>query len=133
MNTSNLLIVDDEHQVGEMIAEVLRTRIGCNTFTAINGDDAMKLLKKNHINIIILDLNLVNETGIDICRRIKDRNPIAYVIACTGQRRLFEVTDCRAAGFDDYFTKPVDFDEMIKTVQFAERRMRSWVGLKEKR
>jgi DNA-binding response OmpR family regulator len=75
---------------------------------------------------MFLDLNLPGMNGMDLCRRIKKDKPMAIVFAVTGYASLFELVDCREAGFDDYFKKPVDMKSLVKAANDAFERIDRW-------
>jgi len=52
--------------------------------------------------------------------------PLSILFAITGWAGLFEVEECREAGFDDFFIKPVEFDMLQKAVEDAFERVERW-------
>jgi len=65
------------------------------------------------------DLKLPGMSGMECCQRIRKDFPDAAVLVITGYPSLFELADCRAAGFDDYFTKPMKLELLIRAAQTA--------------
>jgi len=64
--------------------------------------------------------------GIELCRQIKKDKPVSIIYAITGWTGLFEVEECREAGFDDYFTKPFQLDVLFKAVDDAFEKLDRW-------
>jgi CheY-like chemotaxis protein len=75
---------------------------------------------------MFLDLNLPNMNGIELCRQIKHDKPMAIVYALTGYASMFELADCREAGFDDYFTKPANMSALLKAAEDGFEKIKRW-------
>jgi CheY-like chemotaxis protein len=76
--------------------------------------------------LIFLDLKLFGMNGIELCRHIRKTRPIAVIYAVTGWSGLFEIEECREAGFDDYFNKPLSLDLLFKSVEDAFEKLDRW-------
>jgi CheY-like chemotaxis protein len=64
--------------------------------------------------------------GIELCRQIRKTRPIAIIYAITGWSGLFEIEECREAGFDDYFKKPISLELLFKSVEDAFEKLDRW-------
>lgn len=120
-----ILVVDDEKSIRDLMGEAFRGA-GYEVFTAASGEEALKLLKKHHVQVMFLDLKLPGMNGVELCKRIRKENPLACLYAMTGFISLFELADCREAGFDDYFTKPVKLQVLFKATEQAFEKMSRW-------
>ena len=125
MNEKKILVVDDEPQVRDSFKLVF-DMAGYTTYLAESGEDALEVLDKNNIQVMYLDLNLPGMNGLELCRRVRKHQPIAIIYAVTGYTSLFELHDCREAGFDDYFTKPVELKVLTDTAQEAFNKLERW-------
>ncbi|MBF0523749.1 MAG: response regulator [Deltaproteobacteria bacterium] len=125
MNAKKMLIVDDEVQMRDVLNRYF-TRLGYLVRSAENALQALDILKEDRCQVMLLDLNMPGMNGLELCRKIRRAFPIACIFAITGQSSLFELADCREAGFDDYFTKPFDFDQMSNAVEYAFGRLDRW-------
>ncbi len=76
--------------------------------------------------ILFLDLKLPGMNGLDLCRRIKKEWAMTIACAVTGYASLFEIYECREAGFDDYFTKPVDLSVLVEAAELASKKIERW-------
>jgi CheY-like chemotaxis protein len=76
--------------------------------------------------VFFLDLNLPGMNGIDLCRLIRKDNPLTIAYAITGYANTFEVFDYREAGFEDYFTKPVELKKLIEAAERAFQKLGRW-------
>ncbi|HNQ00702.1 MAG TPA: response regulator [Syntrophales bacterium] len=120
-----ILIVDDEITVREIFKDFFGAS-GYRVLTAEGADNAVDILKDRQVDVIFLDLRLFGTNGLELGRRIRRENPLSILFAITGWAGLFEVEECREAGFDDFFVKPVEFDMLQKAVEDAFERVERW-------
>ncbi len=120
-----MLIVDDEVTVREIFKDFFGAS-GYQVLTAEGADNAIEILNDREIDVIFLDLRLFGTNGLELGRRIRKEKPLAILFAITGWAGLFEVEECREAGFDDFFIKPVEFDMLQKAVEDAFERIERW-------
>lgn len=122
---NKILCVDDEPMILEIYKNAFGEK-GYTVFTATRGEEALKILEKENIQVMFMDLKMPGMDGLELCRRVRKDNPIACIYAVTGFGSLFELSDCREAGFDDYFTKPVKLEALYKTVEDAFEKIERW-------
>ncbi|HLZ18342.1 MAG TPA: response regulator [Smithellaceae bacterium] len=120
-----ILIVDDEASVRELFSGVF-TDDGYEVISAEDGNSALNILKQDNIDVIFLDLKLFGMNGIDLCRQIRETKPVSMIFAITGWAPLFEIEECREAGFDDYFEKPLDMEMLLGVVADAFKKLDRW-------
>jgi len=120
-----LLIVDDEDSIRNLFQSAF-SDVGYEVHVAETGEQGLHILKTNDINLIFLDLKLFGMNGIELCQQMKKDKPISIIYAITGWTGLFEVEECREAGFDDYFTKPIQLDILFKAVEDAFEKLDRW-------
>jgi CheY-like chemotaxis protein len=120
-----LMIVDDEVSIRDLFLSAF-SDAGYSVHLAENGEQALRILKQQEIDLIFLDLKLFGMNGIELCRQIKKDKPVSIIYAITGWTGLFEVEECREAGFDDYFTKPFQLDVLFRAVEDAFEKLDRW-------
>jgi DNA-binding response OmpR family regulator len=125
MSDKKILVVDDEKAIISLLKQAF-SRAGFDVRPAESAEEALKVLEQEDIAVMFLDLNLPGMNGMDLCRRIKKDKPMAIVFAVTGYASLFELADCREAGFDDYFKKPVDMKSLVRAANEAFERIDRW-------
>lgn len=125
MSEKKILIVDDEKAILNLLKQAF-SRAGFEVTPAESAEEALKVLEQEEIYVMFLDLNLPEMNGIELCRRIKKDKPMAIVFAVTGYASLFELVDCREAGFEDYFKKPADIKTLVKVANDAFERLERW-------
>lgn len=125
MSQKTILVADDEAFMREIFEEFYR-QAGYVVQAAENGEQALAIQEQESIEVMFLDLNMPVMGGIELCRRIRESNPIACIYAVTGNASFIELTACREAGFDDYFTKPVDGKMLLKAAEDAFEKIDRW-------
>ena len=120
-----ILVVDDEMSIRDVFNETF-SEAGYDVRLAENGEQALHILKDVQIDVIFLDLKLFGMNGIELCRQIRKTKPLSVIYAITGWAALFEIEECREAGFDDYFSKPILPEIMSKAVEDAFEKLGRW-------
>ena len=120
-----ILVVDDEKSIRDLFTSAL-SDAGYDVYLAENGEEALDILGKQEIELIFLDLKLFGMNGIELCQHIRKTRPIAIIYAMTGWSGLFEIEECREAGFDDYFKKPISLDILLRSVEDAFEKLHRW-------
>jgi len=120
-----ILVVDDEASVRDLFQSFFIEE-GYDVFLAEGAQDALVILKLNDIDVIFIDLKLFGMNGIELCRQIRKTKPVSMIYAMTGWSALFEIDECREAGFDDYFDKPLDMEKLLLLVEQAFERLERW-------
>jgi len=128
MSQKTILVADDEGPIRDIFEEFYR-QAGYVVQTAENGEQALAILEQESIEVMFLDLDMPRMGGIEVCRKIRKSNPIACIYAVTGKAIFSELAACREAGFDDYFTKPVDGGMLVKAAEDAFEKMDRWKEL----
>ena len=125
MNQDTILIVDDEKAILNMFTLAFSKK-GYQVRSAENAEEALEILKTEKIHVMFLDLNLPGMNGIELCQAIKKEMPMAIVYALTGYASLFELSDCRDAGFDDYYKKPVSISKLLEAAKTGFEKIERW-------
>ena len=120
-----ILVVDDEASVRELFSGVF-VEEDYEVIAAETGDQALEILGRDNIDVIFLDLKLFGMNGVDLCRRIRKTRPVSMIFAITGWAPLFDIEECREAGFDDYFEKPLNIDILLAVVGDSFKKLDRW-------
>ena len=120
-----ILVVDDERMIRSMLEKAF-SREGYTVYSAESAEEALEMLEETRINVLFLDLKLPGMNGLDLCSTIRKQDPMVIAYAVTGYASLFELSDCRAAGFEDYFTKPVNLKTLFKAAGDAFDKFARW-------
>ena len=120
-----ILVVDDDEAIINLLEQAF-SRAGYDVKSAQSSENALELLQNEKIHVMFLDLNMPGMNGIELCRKIRKDMPMANIFAVTGYASLFELADCREAGFDDYFKKPVNIKILVDTARNAFEKISRW-------
>jgi len=110
-NLLHVLVVEDERSVRECCREVARS-LGFSTHVAESRDEAYRALENASIDVVMLDLRLPGNNGLEVLREIKRRRPEAVVIVMTGFGTVQSAVQAMKLGAYDYITKPFNFEEL---------------------
>lgn len=122
---NKILFVDDEENILRLLTRVF-TRAGHQVLTATSAEAALKLLQDEDVHVMFFDLNMPGMSGLELCRHVKRERPMDVVFALTGYANLFELSECREAGFDDYFKKPADLKLLQEVAKAAFEKQNRW-------
>ncbi len=116
----NVLIVDDEIMLAEMTAMYFNPR-EIKTLTVASGAECLTALKEHKIDLILLDINLVEGSGFDLCREIREDydTPIFFISARDATEDMLTALDI---GGDDYITKPYDLGVLAAKIKARLKR-----------
>lgn len=121
MEERRILLVEDEHR----IADTLRIGLvenGYEVEVAYDGKMGHKLFQSHPFNLVVLDLNLPEINGYDLCKLIRASNSNIPVIILTALNSLEDKIEGYDAGADDYVIKPFEFRELLMKIRVLLRR-----------
>ena len=113
-----LLLVDDEKDFSESLAERLQLR-DFDVKSALNGDDAIKLVSEKEFDVIILDVKMPGKSGIETLKEIKKLNQLSQVIMLTGHATVESAIQGMKLGAYDYIMKPTVTEDLINLINKA--------------
>ena len=117
----NVLIVDDEKDFVDMFSLRLKGQ-GQRVSTAASGQEALDVLDKQPVDVVVLDIRMPGMDGIDTLKEIKRRFPLVEVILLTGHGSTETAVDGMKLGAFDYLMKPADFDDIKIKLEKARKR-----------
>ena len=117
-NRGNLLVVDDDRDILEAIADYLRS-FGHRTETASSCREALDRMKEYRFDVVVSDVNLPDEDGFQILEWAVKNAPDTSVILLTGYGTIESAVEAIRVGAFDYLTKPVIDEELHLTIQKA--------------
>jgi DNA-binding response OmpR family regulator len=118
MNDLKVLLVDDESEFVSTLAERLYLR-GFHATTAHDGEDAIRTVLEEKLDLIVLDIKMPGLSGIEVLKEIKKIEPQLPIILLTGHGSTKEGMEGMKYGAYDYLMKPVDINELIQKIQEA--------------
>jgi DNA-binding NtrC family response regulator len=124
IETANILMIDDEAAIRESI-ETLLTLEGFSVSLAADGPAGLDLIARNHYDLLLLDLALPGESGIDLLPRIKELRPELPVIMITAYGTVGNVVDAIRAGAENFVQKPWDNEKLLADIRSAIGRRKA--------
>ncbi len=116
-----LLLVDDDPAYRRVLGNELR-RSGHEVIVAESGAEALAALTTNQPEVVLLDLQLPDMSGLDVLRAIREQQPEGDVIMLTGHGTIDTAIEAIRAGAFDYLSKPCPLDELDVRIQRALER-----------
>ena len=107
----SILIVDDDEVMQETLADVL-TKKGYEIFSVGSGNGALSMVKKNVIDLILLDMRLPDIDGLEVLKKIKEFDTEILVIMMTAYSDVQTAVSAMKSGAYDYINKPFELEEL---------------------
>ena len=111
----NILIVDDEDDSLEILGRVIRGT-GCAVLTAKSGADALRMLDRYRVDLIIADMVMAGINGIELLREIRKRGVEAQFIMVTAYGEMESYIEVMNLGAVEYLSKPINQDHLVQIV-----------------
>ena len=114
-----IMIVDDE-MLPRFYARKALEKSGYEIIEAMNGEDAVKLLKSNHVDAVLLDINMPGMNGYETCQYIRDciDDDLLPIIVVTGHDDHASIETAYAAGATDFTAKPVNWPILTNRLNY---------------
>ncbi|MDH4230789.1 MAG: sigma-54 dependent transcriptional regulator [Nitrospirota bacterium] len=116
-----ILVVDDEPLQRDILKTILDDA-GYETYTAASGEEALKILKKYHPDVLLTDLKMDGMDGIELIESIPDDAFTPTTIIMTAHGTITSAVEAMKKGAFDYLTKPLNKDSLLLTIQRAVER-----------
>lgn len=116
----SVLVVDDEESIVESVTFSLE-REGYETFSATSGLDALRLYHQEQPSMVILDLNLPDLSGLEVCKNLRANSRLPILMLTARDQWQDRVLGLEI-GSDDYMSKPFKFQELLARVRALLRR-----------
>jgi len=122
MQTLSILVVEDGHSQREILRDFLRDE-GHDVSEAENGEKALKQLREDYFDLLLIDYKMPGMDGMDLLKGVKRINPEIDVIMMTAYGTVETAVQAMKAGAVDYVTKPIELDELLILIdRISERR-----------
>ncbi len=118
---ADVLLVDDEEKFASALSQRLQVR-GLKVDTASSGEEALKRIKSQKFDAIILDLVMPGIGGIETLKRIREENPELQIIMLSGHGTVEKSVEAIKAGAVDFLEKPVDMNKLIDKIGEARHK-----------
>jgi len=131
MDGLKVLMVDDEVVFCENMTKLLNTR-GYQAKAVNEGEEAIRVLKKEVYDVVVLDFKMPGMNGIDILKKMNESGVTSQVIMLTGHGGVDTAMEAINLGAYDYLPKPCEVDELSEMINNSQK-MKSQNSKKRKR
>jgi putative two-component system response regulator len=122
----SVLVVDDEEPIRNALKKFLSQQ-GYDVVTASSGDEALRVLQRQKISVLLLDVRMPGRSGIDLVPQVLELEPSIAVLMLTAVNDATTAALCMQRGAMDYLTKPIDLSDLARAILRAIRRRDSMV------
>lgn len=117
----NILVVEDDRNSRKLMCTVLE-QYGYNALQAVDGVDALDVLDKKHVDLIVLDIMMPRMDGFEFTQTLRQSGCNIPILMVTAKQSPVDKRKGFILGTDDYMTKPIDEEEMVLRVGALLRR-----------
>ncbi|OIO13043.1 DNA-binding response regulator [Candidatus Gottesmanbacteria bacterium CG11_big_fil_rev_8_21_14_0_20_37_11] len=122
-----ILVIEDEHKIANSIKKGLEQELYAVDI-AYTGDDGYDFASTEEYDLIILDRLLPGLDGIDICKKLREKQIHTPIILLTAKGQVHDRVEGLNSGADDYLVKPFAFEELLARIKALTRRPKGNIG-----
>ncbi|WP_196000552.1 response regulator transcription factor [Clostridium sp. 1001271B_151109_B4] len=117
---NNILVVDDEKEIRELL-NINLINEGFNVFKASSGKEALEIINKEEICLMVLDVMMPDMDGLEVCRRVREKCNVPILMLSAKSEDIDRIQGI-LTGADDYLCKPFNSLELIVRIRALIRR-----------
>ena len=117
----NILVVDDDKSTRMLLKAVLEAE-NYTVITAVNGEDALEAMDRNHVDLVVLDVMMPKMDGYEFTRTLRQGDNNLPILMVSAKQLPADKHKGFLVGTDDYMTKPIDEEEMLLRIKALLRR-----------
>ncbi len=115
--SDTILIVDDETDLLEGLRRTITSELDCRCLTATNGEEALKIVTSNPIDLVLTDINMAGMDGITLLKAIGENDPSITVIMMTAYGTIETAVETLKKGAYDFIQKPFEFEDLLRLLK----------------
>jgi CheY-like chemotaxis protein len=116
---ATVLVVDDS-QINVLFLVSMLKQLSCKVESASNGQEALTLIKQNHYDFALIDINMPILNGIDLVKILREQKVKLKLVAVSAYADEAKINEALSAGFDIYITKPIEEYQLIELIQASK-------------
>lgn len=117
----NILVADDDKNTRLLMKAILEAE-RYRVFTAVDGQEALAVLEREHIDLVVLDIMMPNMDGYEFTSTLRENNNTLPILMVSARQLPEDKHRGFLVGTDDYITKPIDEEEMLLRIKALLRR-----------
>ncbi|MBO5070351.1 MAG: response regulator transcription factor [Roseburia sp.] len=119
----HILVVEDDRHTRMLLQAILESA-NYTVFTANNGEDALEVLEREHIDLVVLDIMMPKMDGYEFTKTLRENDNNLPILMVSAKQLPEDKRKGFLVGTDDYITKPIDEEEMLLRIKALLRRAR---------
>jgi DNA-binding response OmpR family regulator len=119
----SILVVDDDKNTRLLLKTVLEAE-NYTVFTAENGEDALEVMDREHVDLVVLDIMMPKMDGYEFTKTLRETRNNLPILMVSAKQLPEDKKQGFLVGTDDYMTKPIDEEEMLLRIKALLRRAR---------
>jgi len=125
-----ILVIDDNETTVKVLKAILEKE-GYRIFTAVNSNEALKIVEQEKMHLILLDLKMPDYDGLDLYLKIKEIDRDIIVVIMTAYGTVESAVKAMKIGIEDYIQKPINYDELKMLIAkfFEKIKMKQDIAL----
>ena len=127
---STILVVDDDVRMTQSVRELLAA-YGYSSMTAGGGEEALRVLAENDIDLMLLDLNMPGVDGYQVMRQVSEHHPGTDIVVISGETTFESATEALRNGAQDFLRKPYAPDRLIQILNGVLHKQRLEQNIRE--
>ena len=119
------ILLADDHLVNQKVGLQILQRMGYRADVAGNGKEVLEALRRQPYDVILMDMQMPEMDGLEASRLICQEWEAAakpWIVAMTANAMRGDREECMAAGMDDYLSKPIEIDELVRVLRACQSR-----------
>ncbi|MFM9265537.1 response regulator [Tychonema sp. BBK16] len=120
------ILLADDHLVNQKVGLQILQRMGYRADVAGNGKEVLEALRRQPYDVILMDMQMPEMDGLEASRLICQEWDVAakpWIVAMTANAMRGDREECIAAGMDDYLSKPIEIDELVRVLTACKSRL----------
>lgn len=117
----SILVVEDDAALNKMMTARLN-REAYSVFSAFDGEEALEVMEREHIDLIVCDIMMPNMDGYELTKELRDARYTLPILMVTAKDQIEDMEKGFVAGTDDYMIKPINLSELVLRVKALLRR-----------
>ena len=122
MDKPRILIADDEAEIRSVLNKFLSGLIECDIAEAVDGRQALELLKKGPYDLVLMDIKMPGISGIDATKKIKEDYPGLEVLVISAWDSQSVASEALQAGASDYIPKPFQMKDIFNEISIILKK-----------
>lgn len=126
MNNETILLVDDEAEIIKLM-QIYMMQERFRLLTACNGEQALEIVRREKVDLVVLDIMMPGMNGIETCLQIREHSEMPIIFLSAKGQEIDKITGL-SVGADDYVTKPFSPLELIARIKSQLRRYNKYAS-----